>query len=183
MTAAGPGDTEALWYAVAVHARQEKAAGANLADRGMEVFLPTRVERRPWSDRIKKVELALFPGYLFVHTEISAAKRVEMLKVRQVYDLVGKIPGDDRIARSIPEWEIASLKTVVASARAVDPVAGLSRGTPVVVGAGALKGVRGVVLEGPDGKRRLVVQVELLGRGVRTVLAADDVLVEDEARR
>ncbi len=179
---AGPGEApEGAWHAVAVHARQEKAAAAALADRGLEVFLPTRIERRPWSDRVKKVELAFFPGYLFVRTALSAARRVEMLKVRQVYDLVGKIPGDDRIARAIPDWEIESLKTVVRSAREVDPVEGLVKGTPVVIGAGGLKGARGVVLQGPDGQRRLVVQVELLGRGVRTTLSAEDVLVGDEA--
>jgi transcription antitermination factor NusG len=40
-----------------------------------------------------------------------------------------------------------------------------------------LKGVTGVVEEAADGQRRLVVQVALLGRGVRTVLSADDVLL------
>lgn len=174
---------EPAWYAVAVHARQEKAAAAGLSDRGFEVLLPTRIERRPWSDRIQKVELALFPGYLFVQTALDAARRVSMLKVRQIYDLVGRLPGDTRIARAIPDWEIESLRTVMASAREVDPTEGLVKGTRVVVGAGPLKGAQGVVLEAPDGQRRLVVQISLLGRGVRTVLGADDVLTEAESVR
>jgi len=57
-----PGDTEmstdvqARWYALAVYARQEKAAALMLCKRGHEVFLPVRVERHKWSDRMQKVE-------------------------------------------------------------------------------------------------------------------------------
>src|SRR5437868_1057214 len=63
--------TSVRWYAVGVHARQEKAGAAELERRGFEVFLPLRRERRPWSDRVKTVELALFPGYLFVRMAMS----------------------------------------------------------------------------------------------------------------
>lgn len=164
------------WHALAVKSRQEKAAASDLCTRGFEVFLPTTAERRIWSDRIQKVELALFPGYLFVHAALSAKSRVEMLKARGAVDLVGKLAGDTRIARAIPEWQIESLRAVVASERALDPVSRLVPGTVVEVGAGPLKGARGIVEQGTDGKRRLVVQVALLGRGVRCVLSADDVV-------
>src|SRR5690606_36806102 len=56
------------WHAVGVHARQEKAAAVELERRGFEVFLPVTSERRIWSDRIREVEQALFPGYLFLRT-------------------------------------------------------------------------------------------------------------------
>lgn len=173
------------WYALAVRSRQEKATAADLAARGVEVFLPTRTERRIWSDRIQSVELAIFPGYLFVRTALSAQRRVELLKARGAVDLVGKLPGDARIARAIPDWEIESLRAVVASERDTDPVERLVPGTVVEVGAGPLRGARGVVEQGADGKRRLVVQVALLGRGVRCVLSADDVVatLPDDGRR
>ena len=164
------------WHALKVHARQEKGAKDELCARAFEVFLPTTVERRIWSDRIQRIELALFPGYLFVRTALSAERRIELIKARGVIDLVGKLPGDARIARSIPDWEIASLRAVMASERDIDPVSRLVPGTLVEVGAGPLKGARGVVEQCPDGKRRLVVQVALLGRGVRCVLSADDVV-------
>lgn len=177
-------EAEQAWYALEVQGRKEKAAAAGLLERGFDVFLPTRLERRPWSDRIRTVELALFPGYLFVRTALDAARRIEMLRVKQVRELVARLPGDARIARSIPRWEIESLMTVVGSQRELDPSQGLVRGTEVVVAAGPLRGARGVVLEEPDGRRRLVVQIVLLGRGVRTVLSAEDLLVEvGEVRR
>jgi len=164
------------WYALAVHARQEKAACRELTQRGIEVFLPTAFTRRQWSDRVQRIELALFPGYLFVRVALSAARRVELLRARHTVDLVGRLPGDDRVARAIPEIEIESIRKIVLSRREMDPVDALMTGTPVVVVAGPLRGARGVVETAPDGRRRLAVQISLLGRGVRTLLSADDVL-------
>ena len=170
-------DVEALrWFALSVRSRQEKAAQGDLEKRGVEVFLPTRVDRRVWSDRVQNLEIALFPGYLFVRTEMSAQRRVDLLKARGVFDLVGRLPGDVRIAQEVPDWQVESLRTLVAAERVVDPVESWVKGTRVRVAAGALKGALGVVEEGVDGKRRLVVQVDLLGRGVRCVLMADDLL-------
>jgi transcriptional antiterminator RfaH len=165
-----------LWFALAVHARQEKAAAAEIEKRGVEVFLPMRVERRAWSDRIQNVEVALFPGYLFICTTLNAQRRVDLLKVYQAWDLVGRLPGDERIARSIPDHEIDSLKTLVSSAKNLDPVERLVPGKQVLVAAGPLKGARGVVQHEPNGKRRLIVQIELLGRGVSVELSAEDLI-------
>ena len=171
-------DDNLRWFAVSARSRQEKAAADDLGQRGFEVFLPTRSERREWSDRIQQVELALFPGYLFVRTEMSAQRRVDLLKARGVFDLVGRLAGDERIARAVPDWQVESLRILVAGERALDPVEKLVPGTRVRVGAGPLRGARGVVEVGVDGKRRLVVRVDLLGRGVRVSLMGDDVLEE-----
>jgi len=164
------------WHALAVHARSESSAAAELQARVDEVFLPVRVERRAWSDRIKVAERPLFPGYLFVRLALDARARVELLRCKHVVELVGRLPGDARIARAIPDHEVEALRIVVGAERALDPIERLVPGRHVLVGAGPLRGARGVVEQGPDGQRRLVVQIALLGRGVRTVLRADDVV-------
>lgn len=174
---------EPRWYALAVLARKEKAAADDLGRRGIEAFLPLYVERRIWSDRIHRVERALLPGYLFVRAALCPAVRVELLKARGAMDLVGRLPGDVRIARSVPDWQVESLQAVAASERTLDPVSRFAPGALVEVGTGPLKGARGVVEQGADGKRRLVVQVELLGRGVRCVLCADDVVAAPPEER
>jgi transcription antitermination factor NusG len=179
----------AAWHALAVHSRSEATAAKELRARlpaSDDVFFPVRVERRAWSDRVKRFEVPLFPGYLFVRTALSAEKRVELLHAKGVLDVVGRYARADHagpsssarrvIARSIPDIEIEALRVVVASERALDPIERLVRGKHVVVASGALRGARGVVEEGPDGQRRLVLQIALLGRGVRTVLHADDVV-------
>jgi transcription termination/antitermination protein NusG len=166
------------WYALAVHARSELSSAAALTTTLArdDVFVPVKRERRAWSDRVVTSEVPLFPGYVFVRTVLTPAVRVRVLKVRGVHDFVGRVPGDARIARPVGTAEIEALRILVDAERALDPIERLARGTHVFVAAGPLKGARGVVEEGPDGQRRLVVQIELLGRGVRTVLGADDVV-------
>jgi transcription termination/antitermination protein NusG len=164
------------WHALSVHVRSELSAAADVKKSVDEVFVPVRVERRAWSDRIQTVEMPLFPGYVFVRAALSAALRVQLLKSRHVVDLTGRLPGDERIARAIPDAEIGALQVLVRAERALDPIEKLVRGKTVLVAAGPLRGAHGVVEQGPDGQRRLVVQVRLLGRGVRTTLSADDVI-------
>jgi transcription antitermination factor NusG len=101
---------------------------------------------------------------------------VQLLKVKGVVDVVGRQVGRADVAPAIDDAELTSLRRLVESARALDPSEKLVEGTAVIVGAGPLKGVRGVVEEGLDGQRRIVVNVALLGRAVRTLLTADDVL-------
>lgn len=173
---ASPAERCARWYALAVHKRSEAHAAADLGAVVDEVFLPVRVERRAWSDRIKRSEEPLFPGYLFVRATLSVEARLAFLRVRHVMDLVGRLPGDERLARFIPDGEIEGLRIVVNAERALDPIERLLPGRHVLVASGPLRGARGVVEEGADGHRRLVVQIALLGRGVRTVLQADDVV-------
>jgi transcription termination/antitermination protein NusG len=164
------------WYALAVRSRQEKAAAASLSQRGHEVFLPTRIERHAWSDRVQPVEVALFPGYLFVHTAMSAAQRVDLLKGQGVVELVGRLAGDSRIARDIADAQIDSLKTLVASRANLDPTERLVKGSGVRVASGPFKDAQGVVVRGADGKQRLVVQIELLGRGVSVAIDGKDLV-------
>lgn len=166
------------WYALSVHTRSELSASSLLAPLlgAHDVFVPVTRERRAWSDRVVTSDVPLFPGYVFVRTALTPTMRVRLLKVRGVHDLVGRVPGDARIARPVGTAEIEALRILVAADRALDPIERLARGTHVFVAAGPLKGARGVVEQSPDGQRRLVVQIELLGRGVRTILGADDVV-------
>lgn len=164
------------WYALAVHARSEASAADEVAVRVDEVFLPVRRERRAWSDRVKVADVPLFPSYLFVRLALDAAARVALLRCKHVVEVVGRLPGDERIARAIPDHEVEALRILVEADRALDPIERLVPGRHVLVGAGPLRGARGVVEASPDGQRRLVVQIALLGRGVRTVLRADDVV-------
>ena len=59
---------ELKWYVMYTTSRSEKKVADRLKDRGVEVYLPIVEELRQWSDRKKKVQKALFNGYVFVKT-------------------------------------------------------------------------------------------------------------------
>src|ERR1700728_3284470 len=53
------------WDAIRVRTICESSVADNLQGKGYNVFLPLYSDQRRWSDRVKKVTAALFPGYLF----------------------------------------------------------------------------------------------------------------------
>jgi transcriptional antiterminator RfaH len=55
------------WYLLYVQFRHEKKVYQELEEKGIDSFLPMTTTVRKWSDRIKKVEMPLFPSYLFVN--------------------------------------------------------------------------------------------------------------------
>ncbi|MFD2202874.1 UpxY family transcription antiterminator [Shivajiella indica] len=60
--------TEMHWYVLYTTSRAEKKVATRLREKGLEVYLPMVEELRQWSDRKKKIQKALFNGYLFVKT-------------------------------------------------------------------------------------------------------------------
>ncbi|MBV9265236.1 MAG: UpxY family transcription antiterminator, partial [Acidobacteriaceae bacterium] len=59
----------AAWYALRVRSKHEKAVGRYLDYSGFESYLPVYGQESRWSDRVKRIERVLFPGYVFVHCE------------------------------------------------------------------------------------------------------------------
>src|SRR5690554_12771 len=57
------------WYVLKTKPRSEKKVEDRLLKLGIEAFCPTRIERRQWSDRIKKVETPLLPSMILVNLE------------------------------------------------------------------------------------------------------------------
>jgi len=51
--------------------RLGSVAAATLRGKGYEEFLPLYRSRRRWSDRIKELDVPLFPGYLFCRCDVS----------------------------------------------------------------------------------------------------------------
>ncbi len=170
------------WYALAVHTRQEKTAHQDLLNLGFDSFLPSHPVRRLWSDRVKTLDTPLFPGYLFVHTALTPDVRVKMIRLKPIYDFVGKQKALDGglMAAPIPQVQIDSLKIMLGSKALLEPTLKLVPGTEVMVLQGPLKGATGIVEKEASGQRRILVQIPLLGRGVRTELSIDDVLSYQE---
>jgi transcription antitermination factor NusG len=68
------------WYVLYTTPRAEKQLAERLTKMGVICFLPLHKTPRKWSDRVKMVEMPLFPSYLFVYTQ--AENIYNILKVQ-----------------------------------------------------------------------------------------------------
>ena len=59
------------WYVVVTRPRAELKVKDRLKAIGVSVCCPVRVEKRQWSDRVKKVEVPLLPSMVLVFLEIK----------------------------------------------------------------------------------------------------------------
>lgn len=57
------------WYLLYTNTKQEKKVAEQLAARNIKHYLPIVRTTRKWSDRIKILNLPLFPSYLFIYLE------------------------------------------------------------------------------------------------------------------
>src|ERR1017187_468659 len=155
------------WYGIHVKSRSERRAYQELSDRGFEAFLPVHRVKRRWSDRMKEIELPLFPGYLFCRFDLS--HRFRILNAPGVARIVSAGPNPIPIS----ETEIRSVKPLVASKTALVPWPFLQVGQWVRIDHGPLEGIEGIVARAEDGRSRVVVSVTMLQRAVAAEIDRD----------
>ena len=69
------------WYAAHTRANHEKRVAEQLGRRAVEHFLPLYQSVRKWADRQKRLEVPLFPGYIFVRLPLQ--ERLRVLEIPQ----------------------------------------------------------------------------------------------------
>jgi transcription antitermination factor NusG len=148
-----------LWYALKVRSRCEGMVAEILSAKGYELFLPTYKSRRRWSDRVKTLELPLFPGYLFCQFDLKT--RLPILTTPGVSFIVGS----GRLPEPVDRTEIEDLRTVVRAGVAYSPHPYVNVGQKVRIEYGALTGLVGLVTEVRN-EMRLILSVNLLMRSV-----------------
>jgi transcription antitermination factor NusG len=152
-------DRHLPWFALRVRSRAERLVGTALSGKGYEVFLPSYTECRRYSSCVKKIDAALFPGYLFCRLDVN--HRLPVLSTRGVEHIVSC----GGVSQPIDEYEIAAIRTVVESQLPALPWPYLRVGNPVRIEFGPLVGLEGqVVFE--KSRERLVLSVHLLQRSV-----------------
>ncbi len=129
--------------------------------RGVSTFLPTITEVHHWSDRRKKVEVPLFPGYIFVQAVMSARVRRSGMCARGAVGFLA-IHGEPV---PIPENEINDIRTLLASHEKCSPYPFIKVGQRVRVRGGALDGIEGRLTR-REGETTLVISIEAISRSV-----------------
>lgn len=156
------------WYAIWTRSRHEKLVRDQLDKKTVEVFLPTIGKWSRWKDRKKKIDWPLFPGYVFAR--FVPDERIGILKI----DGVVQIISNNGMLSPIPVEEIESIRTLVESELAYDPVPLIKEGEMVRVSHGPLKGVVGRLIR-KGAHARLILSVDLIGQAVSVEVDAADV--------
>jgi transcription antitermination factor NusG len=156
------------WFAVYTCTNREKLVASHFASRGIEHFLPLFESVREWSDRRVKLEMPLFPGYLFVYSDLR--RRLPILTVPGVVNLVSfagqPIPLPPDVVPTLRE----GIKRISA-----EPYPYLTVGTRVSICSGPLKGLNGILLRRKSGPR-VVVSIDAIERSFLADVAADDLV-------
>ncbi len=155
------------WVVLHTKSRQEKILADDLRALGIAHFLPLVKQVRFYGNRKAKVEMPLFPGYVFLRGTMEQAYEADRTK---------------RVARIIPvadqkkiEWELQNLHLALAGDAPLEPYPYLKKGVRVEVRAGPFRGLQGII-EDRVNVQRLILQVDMLGRAVS--LEIDGALLE-----
>jgi transcription antitermination factor NusG len=156
------------WYAVYTVVRHEKAVNAALTEKDIETFLPLREVLSRWKDRKKRIQIPLFPGYLFVNIRLK--EMWDVLNRRSVVRILG-VKG---VPIPVPADQISAIRSLLESNLRYDPYPYFSEGREVIVINGPLQGIRGKILE-VRGNYRLILSVDLIQRSVSVEIDIKDV--------
>ena len=165
------------WYAAYTSANHEKRVAEQFGRKEIEHFLPLYEAVHRWKDRRVRLQLPLFPGYVFVRLPLS-----EKLKVLQVPGVARLVGFGDRPV-SLPEEEIEGLRRGLRGDLNMEPHPYLSQGRRVRIIRGPLTGMEGILLR-KKANLRLVLSIDLIMRSIVVDVDATDILpIDVQARR
>lgn len=162
------------WFACHTRARHEKTVADLLRRQSIESYLPLISRRSQWKDRVKLVDVPVFPSYVFGRFPLS--RLTQVLATHGVFAVVS-VAG---YPRPIPAAEIESVRRAAEAAAQTGTVleaAGLvDEGARVRVAAGPFEGVEGRVVE-RRGRRRVLVGISVIGQGLELDIRVADLVL------
>ncbi len=143
------------WHVLHTKSRQEKALTSDLAALDIDYFLPMVEQVRYYGKRKARVNLPLFPGYVFMKGQIDQAYQAD--RTRRVANIL-PVSDQDKL-----EQELDQIRRVLNQKITLEPYPFLAEGMEVEVRSGPLRGTRGKI-EKRTNQNRLVLQVEMIGQ-------------------
>ncbi|MFO7554054.1 MAG: UpxY family transcription antiterminator [Desulfobacterales bacterium] len=163
------------WYVLHTKSRFENVVSESLIKKSMEAFLPKVQVRSKRRDRKMMIRIPLFPGYLFVKTNLDPSEHIEIVKTVGVVRMVGNKDGPI----SVPQETVDSLKIMVKGDNAVVTGSRFRKGDRVIVVYGPFAGIVGTFVR-YGGKGRVVVNIEALGQYAGVDVNEEDIEILPE---
>jgi transcriptional antiterminator RfaH len=151
------------WCVARVKPRQEKALADDCVRLSVEYYLPMviKVTRRKDNNKPRKSVLPLFPGYLSFCGDRETFH--ELYRTGRIAGVI-EIKYQKRFVE-----ELSQIYCLLEKGVPLEPCAvTLSKGQRVLIEAGPLRGVKGVVVTMKN-EKRLILSVEGLGQAMMTV--------------
>jgi transcription termination/antitermination protein NusG len=158
------------WYVLHTKSRFESVVNEALLKKTREVFLPKILIRSTRRDRKAMIRVPLFPGYLFVKTDLNPDEHLDILKTAGAVRLIGSTAGPI----SVPDTTVESLKIMVLADQPVTTGDKYCKGDHVVVIHGPFIGVAGI-FQRYKGNNRVIVNIDALGQSAGVEVNEEDV--------
>jgi len=161
-------ESASCWLAAYTRARHESAVAEQFRQKGLEAFFLTYTRYNHWSDRVKRVDSPLFPGYVFVR--VKDEERVRVIQTVGVVSIVSSA------GRPVPlqDTEVEKLRFCTAHTQDIEPHVYLKLGQQVRVKHGPFAGWEGVLIQKKN-STRLVIAIEQINKAVAIDLRGADV--------
>jgi transcription antitermination factor NusG len=154
-----PGFFEQRWYAAYANVNHEKRVAQQLERRSIEHLLPLYESVRRWKDRRVRLQIPLFPGYVFVR--LALRDRLQVLQIPGVVHLVS-FAGNPA---PLQEEDIHAMQDCWSHGILVEPHPYLQVGRRAQVKGGPLQGLQGIIVRRKN-KTRFILSFELIKRSV-----------------
>jgi len=158
------------WYVLHTRSRFENKVNEGLQRKSKEVFLPKVLVRSKRRDRKVMIRVPLFPGYVFVKTDLAPADQLDIVKTAGIVRFIGNRTGP----LAVPDEAIAALKIMVATGLDITTGTRLKKGDRVVVVNGPFTGITGTFSRYRGGGR-IVVNIDALGQFAAVEVAENDI--------
>jgi transcription antitermination factor NusG len=159
------------WYALYVQVNHEKEVTKRLEQKEVPCFLPLLESWSKRRDRRKKIQLPMFPGYVFVNVVLDSSANLTIVKTPGALSLLHNSEGP----LSIPSYQIENLKTLIQSTMPLQVQSYLKEGDGVRVMRGPLAGCVGILKRTDPKRGRLIVSVDIIKQSVSVELDLEDV--------
>lgn len=144
------------WVAAYTRSQHEGLVAAQLRRKSVEHLLPTYERLSRWSDRIRRTEAPLFPGYVFVR--VCDAERLIVLRTAGVVGIVS-VAGKPALLR---DEDVEMLRTCMARRGEIEPYPYLSVGQRVRVKHGPFSGWEGILLQKKNSARLIISFAQMM---------------------
>ena len=146
------------WFVIQTKPKNEKKVFTQITQKGIEAFLPLIESIRYWSDRKKKIQVPLFPGYVFIHGDESE-------RIRAISGTFGALRYImfQRKPAVVSDLEMQNIKiSLQAPERVKVEEINIVEGDLVEITGGLFKGLTGFITQ-IRGNYKVVVRIHELG--------------------